>query len=170
MKKTLFYASALLLLVMSSCQKDDNSSDSNLEATLAQEAMNTFFDSTLASGMSVLEGFFESSSLSYNQDTCFLVNSSAELERLYTGDKELPEIDFGKNTLLIGRFMETAGLKVVGQTVDVSDESIVITLMVDHDDGDAYIAAMVNYYFWALYDKVTNKKTVIKIEKVYPML
>lgn len=155
---------------MSSCQKDDSSSDSNLEATRAQEELNTFFDSTLASGMSGLEGFFESASLSYDKDTCFLVNSRAELERLYTGDKELREIDFGKNTLLIGRFMETAGLKVVEQTVDVSDESIVITLTVDHDEGDAYIAAMVNYYFWDLYDKIPNKKTVIKIEKVYPML
>ena len=157
MKKIIFFAATLLLLTMASCQQDEDAPNKGSRA-----AVSSFFDSKLDDGESVLKDFFPASS--YESETCYLINSNTELEQLYSGDKELPEIDFDKYTLLIGWVLEPCGYIVEKQTIDVADEAIVVTLTEkrDVDAGSGVIAAMYDYYFWKLCDKLPNKKVVIK--------
>lgn len=157
MKKIIFFAATLLLLTMASCQQDEDAPNKGSRA-----AVSSFFDSKLDDGESVLKDFFPASS--YESETCYLINSNTELEQLYSGDKELPEIDFDKYTLLIGWVLEPCGYIVEKQTIDVADEAIVVTLTEkrDVDAASGVIAAMYDYYFWKLCDKLPNKKVVIK--------
>lgn len=127
------------------------------------EDISSFFNTTLLPyGESILSNFFPSPShLTHQKDTCYLVNSQAAFEELYTGDEELPEINFNEQSLLIGMVMKPAGYSLEYQYIYVTDDSIVVTLSMKKLKG-AFIAAIVPYYFWGLYEKLPQKNVEIK--------
>lgn len=162
MKKYVTLAATLLLFTLASCQQDENDVENfrGLSRAVDDEAVSTFFNATSDNGESVLKDLFPR----LVTDTCFLVTSVKELESLYAGDKELPEIDFDECSLLIGMKKIAAGYVVENRTVEVTDESIIVTLTLKNEvpDGAGVIGAMLPYYFWGLYEKLPNKNVIIR--------
>jgi len=90
-----------------------------------------------------------------------MINNRAELEGAYSGEKELPEINFEENTLLIGMVMNPAGYSLENKIVCITDDTIVVTLTMKKLEG-AFISAIVPYYFWGLYEKLPQKVIVTR--------
>ena len=142
------------------------SSNEENERVIESKEITSFFESTLLNGEDILQYSFPS--LYSQRDTCYMVNSRAELKDLYAGDKELPQIDFDKCTLVIGKVSAVAGYSLRDQTIDVTDDSIVVTLTLKGPgDGFALLQFGVPYYFWGLYEKLPQKNVVITIKNIF---
>ena len=90
-----------------------------------------------------------------------MINSRAELEELYSGDKEFPVINFEEYSLILGMTMAPAGYSLENKTVDITDDAILVTITMKMLE-DAYIAAFVPYYYWGLYEKLPQKVIVTR--------
>lgn len=92
-----------------------------------------------------------------NKDVCYVINSIQELKSIYKGDKDLPEIDFKRWTLVIGQMVEPdAFYPVFKQELKFKDNKCQLTLYVPELDevnlkGVSYKTQYL--YYWALYPK-----------------
>ena len=120
-----------------------------------------FFNEALPNDGERSECFFASPT-GPDKDTCCVVNSRSELQALYTCDKQLPEIDFDKYTLILGMRIIPAGYAMEIKTVETTEEAIVVTLETEQLPG-AFIAAMIPYYYWGLYEKLSPQKVITKV-------
>lgn len=161
MKKYFLLAAAMLLLATTSCDPEKEESDG---ITRSEEMISSFFNAQTAEGESILTDFFSPSC----KDSCCLINSSVELQCLYAGDKKLPEIDFDKYMLLIGKKLVPAGYAEEERTIKVKDDSIVVTLILKStlSEGEGAVAAMIPYYFWGLHDKLPEKEVACNYQLI----
>ena len=112
---------------------------------LSSKEIASFFNTTLPNGYEVLMYFFPQNifldssidptqptqpSNRPNQPDCCMVNSREELQALYWGDLELPEIDFDNYTLILGSINISPICTLETYSVSLTDDSIVITLYV----------------------------------------
>lgn len=146
---------------------DSLSSVVHLMNEIPNDELSAFFDATLPDENEVLQYFFvpptNHAAYMYSPiDTCYLVNSHEELQALYWGERELPEIDFSKYTLVLGRKMVPSHYALEGHTLCITDESIVVTLKFRKLEG-AFVQMMYHRYFWGLYEKLPKKNTIIKM-------
>lgn len=116
MKKILF--TLLAVLMVCGCSKDNDSTvvDSDLIASYepdrATNDIKTFFSSelplvrdyhpSLEGGNQRPDIYAQKWDVNLQTDTCLLINSAEQFQKLYHGEKEIPNIDFDKQTLLIG--------------------------------------------------------------------
>lgn len=149
MKKCIFFAATLLLLTMASCQKNEITSENEGEAT-----------SVNLKPISIGLYTTSSSSLLGDGDTCFLINSSEAMEPKYFGDQKIPKVDFEKQTLLLGRVQDYPGCVLEKQSVNVTDDFVIVNLVVKR--GLSVYHSVVGYYFWGIYDKLPDKKVVLE--------
>ena len=98
------------------------------------------------------------------KDTCYIVNSLQELQSLYSGDKEIPKIDFNKYTLILGKKILTAGYEIEKYSVEDTTEGIVVTLIIRQLEG-TFITPLQPNYYWGLNNKLPSKKSIIKVIK-----
>jgi hypothetical protein len=105
--------------------------------------------------------FFEQGK--WDDESCLVFNSREEFQNAYMGTKELPDVDFDKYTLVIGR---TWG----------NDSSYDLNIVFLKNKGDYYelettinhyvdrVAsfAIVKIYYWYLFNKFEKKDVVIK--------
>ena len=159
-------ASFFSLLSLTACSSDDDDANVNNAVVTPLESgddtsLSDFFKEALPEHGTYSTVFFTTCQLS---DTCCLINSREDFQRLYTGTDELPEVDFSKNSLIIGTSYETAGYLLDRVTVEVGFDVITETLCFKQLEG-AFVAAFFPYYRWGLYPKLPNKKIVTK--KVY---
>lgn len=169
--KRYFYLLVLPLIVGAvmlsvGCSSDDDDANVNNAVVTPLESgddtsLSDFFKEALPEHGTYSTVFFTTCQLS---DTCCLINSREDFQRLYTGTDELPEVDFSKNSLIIGTSYETAGYLLDRVTVEVGFDAITETLCFKQLEG-AFDAAFFPYYRWGLYPKLPNKKIVTK--KVY---
>ena len=111
-----------------------------------------FFDSELPKGTRSGSFFVES-----NQDECRVINSLEELKNIYCGDKEIPYIDFGKYTLVIGqRVMPDALYPVLRQNLEFREKKCQLSLYVPTVDGVDFKTQYL--YHWALYPKFNTER------------
>ncbi len=175
MKKNVFFKNMMRVLPLclvflvaglTSCNNENERTTSSHELTslteTSVEGISSFFNSTSLDGISILRDFFPSSYESYSQkDTCFMINSRAELEELYSGEKKLPVINFEDYTLILGMAMAPAGYLIEIHAINITDDAINVTLTMKPLEG-AFIAAIVPYYYWGLYEKLPQKDIVVK--------
>jgi hypothetical protein len=90
-------------------------------------------------------------------DTCFVINSNAQLEAFYTGELTIPNIDFDKYTLIIGKaYMPNTGESLVYH--DISADKKVQNLYVEtYSAGSAMISME---YYWGLYPKFDSDNLI----------
>lgn len=185
MKKIVLFLGMLLSLgLFSACSSDDESEnvtndfsgeeikDSDVKSISPEEAgdryaeISAFFNSEMPFS-TYSKSFFVGYPKNENvgEEVCKIVNSRKELEDIYSGEKELPEIDFQQYTLVIGMItMPALGYKCVRQELVyvTTDSSPVLNLYVE--DLYEYNPCMVSpLYFWGLYPKMylSNIKTNI---------
>ena len=127
------------------------------------EEVTAFFSSALHDGQSPTEFF---TTLDSRSDTCCLVNSRSELQSLYAGNRPLPEIDFEKNSLVIGKVMLTAGSVISEFEIETKDNSYIASLSVHGLDG-TWLAVIIPYYYWGLFEKLPNKEITAKTDLNY---
>ena len=92
-----------------------------------------------------------------------VINSRQELADIYMGEKELPEIDFDKNTLIIGQqIMPCLGFYVAKKDLLARDDSLILTL---YAKNDCYKLdqALQNLYYWELYPKLLQKTLSVNV-------
>ena len=148
----------LLLLGVWGCN-ESNDDEYGLKAPVTEE-INSFFNDALPQDESS-NCFF--TTLDLLKDTCYVINSNKELDELYSGEKNLPIIDFDKYTLILGKTMESAGYAIEGHNIEITDNFLIITLTIKQLEG-SYTQQFVPCYYWGLYKKLPFKEYLIKKE------
>lgn len=174
MKKALFMMSLLLSLGMFSACSNDGEMDiigdgeflitdstlipddgvilhpvdaSELMDNKGYSVISKFFDSELPKGVRSGSFFVDS-----DQDKCYVINSLEEFKNIYCGDKEIPKIDFGRWTLVIGQMiMPDALCPVLRQNLEFRDKKCQLSLFVPNNDGIDFKPQYL--YHWAFYPK-----------------
>jgi hypothetical protein len=91
-----------------------------------------------------------------------VINSAKELKKIVSSSVELPEIDFGKYTLIIGQqVMSSSSFYVLDQNLDVGSAKITLNLTVKRHDW-AY-GVFTHLYFGGLYSKLPNKNVSVNV-------
>lgn len=105
--------------------------------------------------------FFEQGS--WDNETCLMINSTQEFQAAYMGIKELPEVDFNKYTLIIGRTWGNDSSYTLDDIIlrDKIASYELETKLLHYVDRWAY-AAIVDIYYWRLYPKLEEKDIVLK--------
>lgn len=98
------------------------------------------------------ESFFVGS----DKDECYVINSLQELKSIYCGDKEYPELDFDKYTLVIGQKVNPdAFYPVLKQDLTFLDNKCLLNIYVP--DFKELNTTNVPFYYWALYPKFNTE-------------
>lgn len=101
----------------------------------------------------------------------YVVNSRQEFADVYQGKKELPEVDFEKYTLIIGKeMMPCLGFYIAKKELLAREDGLELTIYTKNDN-EICALALQNLYYWGLYPKQSQKKiSVIAIEEYkYPI-
>ena len=174
MKQTLktlgFFLSAIFLLTACSSDDDELITETQIESINNGREIEAFFSSEWSNYNSAEyypETFFNRELM--DKENICLVNSKEEFEKIYYGNKEIPEIDFSKYTLVIGKkkkYVEI-GKKSPASLRDIK--------LYDTEDGyrlDLYCTSYIPegslfverfLYFWGLYPKLYNKSITTQI-------
>ena len=164
MRRTLPLCILFLVAGLISCDRDLNEKTPEEIKSGAPDEIARFFNTHGDAFIDSITSFFYSKWTS-PRDTCFLINSHAELQETFAGDNELPEIDFEKNSIIIGMVMENDGRLVNIKSIDITKDSIVVNVRsVINQDGEqhAFLHAYYPYFIWGWYDKLPQRKIAIK--------
>ena len=148
----------LLLLGVWGCN-ESNDDEYGFKVPVTEEII-SFFNDALPQDESSNCFFTTLDSL---KDTCYVINSHKELSELYSGEKNLPIIDFDKYTLILGKTMESAGYAIEGHNIEITDNLLIITLTIKQLEG-SYTQQFVPCYYWGLYKKLPFKECSVKKE------
>ncbi len=95
-------------------------------------------------------------------DKCLMIDSGEELKKILHSPIELPNIDFGDHTLIIGQqVVPTTSFSIMSQNIDVGSEAITLNLTVK--TPEAYYAALSHLYYWGLYPKLDNNAIDVNV-------
>ena len=162
MKKLWILAIASVCLLSCSSSDDYDSASEELITMVAaddaqRESVEEFFNAEFRN-ISRPTGFFGNQS----EPECkgYIVNNYADLKALYSGSRELPDIDFDKYTLIIGvTALPTSShsLTFKRQELVRTDVGLVNTIYFEAD-RDLFYPAIVGYwYYWGLYPKMDDR-------------
>ena len=90
------------------------------------------------------------------------INSQEELESRYIGKDILPEIDFAKFTLIIGKAY-MLGMTYHVKAIEIHKYEYNQSLCVFTDDPESLFWMAYNMYFWALFPKIEQEISNINI-------
>ena len=176
-KNRILWMCAVLMMAigMSSCRSDD---EDNTVPQINKEngTVEDFFNTELPVAHDSFEysnshSFFceEKSGIksAIKEDIVCVINSRQELEEIYLGEKEIPEIDFEKNTLIIGQqIMPCHGFYVAKKELLEGDDGLVLTLYAKNDLVNLPQALM-NLYYWEFYPKLSQKTISVNVITEY---
>ena len=97
-----------------------------------------------------------------NKAEFFVINSQDELESRYKGESILPEIDFAKFTLIIGKAY-MLGMTYHVKAIEIHKYEYNQSLCVFTDDPEGLFWMAYNMYFWALFPKIEQEIASISI-------
>ncbi len=94
---------------------------------------------------------------------CLTINDMDEFEAIAPPDVELPDIDFGAYTLIIGQHrMGDPGYILEKQGIDTTSDVMTLNLVYKHlQGGSAQI--ITTFYYWGLYSKLPQKTINVEI-------
>ena len=150
---------AMIAIVFIGCSNDDEVTPmpESVVPVICNESISVFFEQYLPKdGHS--EVFF--TDVPENEETCMVIDNKDELRSAYNGDKELPEIDFSKYSLVIGKLYVAAGLYVKEQAMQY-DSPTTLSIFLETDER-GYIAIMMDIYYWGVYPKLPSKNLIIR--------
>lgn len=109
--------------------------------------------------MAEAECFFNTS----DENVSYVINSDSEFKDIFSCEKELPDIDFKKYSLVIGQHtMPISFCKVVEQSIIESDV-LELNLTAEPLSQDGYWNAISKMYYWGLYPKLSNKQLIVNV-------
>ena len=105
-------------------------------------------------------GFFTSEDR--YKDVCYIINDDSDLRRRYTGNRELPSIDFTRYTLVMGKvIMPVSYYYVLKQDISVFGNFAYVNLFASLMSKDGYWTVSSTLYFWGLYPKFSAENITI---------
>lgn len=128
------------------------------------DEVKAFFDEALPNENRTPAFFFQQK----NETEFFVINSQDELESRYKGESILPEIDFAKFTLIIGKAY-MLGLTYHVNSLEIHKYENDQTLFVFTDNPSGLFWMAYNMHFWGLFphnNKTISNIIVISKEKV----
>lgn len=146
------------------CNDADESSIAGTPPITAPTEVTAFFDASLpSSSYSQPEPEFGFEEIDFGESECFLINSMEEFEAIAPPSVDLPEIDFGKYTLLIGQCsMGDPGYTLKKQAVDIQPDGMRWNLAFSRLSGGSP-AVVTTFYFWGLYTKLPGNALTANI-------
>lgn len=163
------FTSLMLLFLLAgaviSCSDDDMEGDT-LSYEESLEAIDLFMSKTYPDGF--LESVDERNRKEQykkldGRDICFVINSKEELSSVYSGDVEIPNIDFSKISLVLCHIMIPNGrtYEYENFSVDNNEKETVVTLYFKYyvDPAMAYLANFVDFYFYKVVSKLEESET-----------
>ena len=99
------------------------------------------------------------------KDTCCIINSYEELNAVYSGEKQLPDIDFSSVTLVIGKaYVPSQNYYIYDQSISIPDAEQKVTLTLTFKNDRMATQAYADLFYWGFYPKFEAKE--IKVIKV----
>jgi hypothetical protein len=197
MKKIIFVISMLLTVgLLGACSSDDKFDTTNISTTSFDKSPDSPEDSVDSSGLILpIEGFegyaeiaeFFNSELPSNtgdivgpssffmesneetnfEHKCIIINNKEDFEKQYHGERLLPNIDFEKNTLIIGKeYFPHLLYKLERKELILEKGKLLLNLYVSEPKDGYYPAAMLNMYFWGLYPKIESGEVSVNVIKI----
>lgn len=117
-----------------------------------------FFDTYLpaSESSSLSDMIFNFPDLDYQSNECMLVNSRKEFRDLLTVEVPLPDIDFKKYSLIIGKCtLGDPGYVLDEQAVHTEGDHMKLQLQYRRLDG-FFPCVVTDFYFWGLYQKLPD--------------
>ena len=105
------------------------------------------------------------------EDMVYVINSRQELADIYHGNRDLPEIDYDKYTLIIGQqMMPFLGFYVSKQELEKGSDGVIFNLYARHDSHDDSVVSLAVQllYFWGIYPKQEQKAISVNVIKEFP--
>lgn len=115
-------------------------------------------------GGEAFPGFF--GELEYDAQPCYLINSMEEFQTAYKGNEQLPEVDFERYSVLVGRTYRIDGSESLGiyNLVDEDDHYRMYLGILRNVNPDYYYTCDIgDLFYWELYPKRESKP--INIER-----
>ena len=115
-------------------------------------------------GGEAFPGFF--GELEYDAQPCYLINSMEEFQAAYEGNEQLPEVDFKRYSVLVGRTYRIDGSESLGiyNLVDEDDHYRMYLGILRNVNPDYYYTGDIgDLFYWDLYPKRESKP--INIER-----
>ena len=165
----LFTKSLLLCLIAGtiiSCSDNDDMEENTLSYEESIEAIDLFMNKTSPDGF--LESVDERNRKEQyekmeGREVCFVINSKKELASVYSGNVEIPNIDFSKISLILCHIMIPNGrtYEYESYSLDNSKDETLVTLNFKYyvDPEMIYLANFVDFYFYKVVPKLKAGKT-----------
>lgn len=181
MKMKAYMMVAVIGTCLCACESSDNYNDYliNSVADLPKirsdvdhdtyQRLAAFFQAELHSpfyrdGGQAFPGFF--GELEYDAQPCYLINSMEEFQAAYKGNEQLPEVDFERHSVLVGRTYRIDGSESLGiyNLVDEGDHYRMHLGILHNINPDYYYTCDIgDLFYWELYPKRESKP--INIER-----
>ena len=110
--------------------------------------------------------------LEWDAQPCYLINSMEEFRAAYQGDEQLPEVDFDRYSVLVGRTYRIDGSESLRSfsLVDEGDHYLMaIVILRNINPNYGYTCDIGDLFYWNIYPKLETKPITIEkstIEKV----
>lgn len=152
MRKLLFFAAlTAIFALVAGCEKDkyNDGLDVGTRPIKPSAEVQAFFDENLESFVAqVLPGNGISEP---HTEGCVLINSAVEFPTL-------PDIDFEKYTIVVGREMVAhPGYRLLTQGIDIESETMTLNLVVERPAGPSP-TVVDELYYWGEYSKLPQKQ------------
>ena len=123
-------------------------------------------------GGQAIPGFF--GELEWDAQPCYLINSMEEFQAVYKGTKQLPEVDFDKYSVLVGRNYGVDGSESLGDSnFYLNDEGdhyrMSLSILHNTNPNYFYASAIIDLFYWDVYPKKESKPITLErrvVEKV----
>ena len=184
MKKVFLFLGMLLSLgIFSACSNSDEidteSSDVFSKITPIDDgdgfdAISAFFKTAFATEDE--KAFNFKNNLSNKENPCIIINNEEDFNKTYTGDLNLPEIDFSRYTIVIGKAYLAAGTFIDNMSISqpnstktiLSTKAILhINCIIDTTPGVGYVGTIGWVYYWKLFPKFHASKIYVEISREY---
>lgn len=154
----------LLLIIYVSCDDLKSQKDDYIVQVSASEEVKFFFETSLPNySDSYSESVFAFSNIDVEDNEYFVINSIDDLIKITSDSVKLPDIDFDKHTLFIGQhWMNHTGFVLTKQYIEEQSDKYVLNLVYKETEG-AHSTMMNIFYFWGLYEKLSEKEIDVNI-------
>ena len=130
---------------------DDNSQEANIDKEVPEEVamqrIEAFFENAFSKNWGM-----DSFAFTYRHNEICVINSREELAAIYTGEEDIPDIDFSKYTLLIGHVITPDTGHTISR-LELTEKDGQKTLYVYVHEWDSGLTVITPVLYWGLYPK-----------------
>lgn len=96
-------------------------------------------------------------------DSCIIINSAEQFNSIYSGDKQIPYIDFSKYTLVVGqKSMNSYGWAIDNKILCSNENQLMMSLYIS-SKTELHAQAFMKLYYWGIYPKLSSEHLIISI-------